>query len=101
MNPTIIEIGYIYENLHYGPFASFWWYEKLDPTTKTKKLFPLRIKLNTQHTVKGARLICFIDINEKNQPEFICSIEQFISSANNMTESSSALSTNYNYRKSK
>ena len=29
---------------------------------------------------------CFVDINEKKQPEFVCSIEQFISSAENMTK---------------
>ena len=29
---------------------------------------------------------CFVDINEKKQPEFVCSIGQFISSAENMTK---------------
>jgi hypothetical protein len=41
--------------------------------------------MNTQHTIKNVKLNCFIDMNEKNRPEFVCSIEQFISSAENMT----------------
>ena len=87
MISIIIDVGYIDDNLHYGPYASYWWQEKMDPITKAKILFPIRIKLNTQHIMNEVRMNCFVDIDEKNRPVFVSSIGQFIESAGDMTSS--------------
>jgi hypothetical protein len=92
MSSNIIEVGSIINDLHYGPFASFWWYEKSDSSTKTKKFYPIRLNLITQHTIKDTMMYCYIKKNNQNQPEFICSIKEFISSAKDM---SSAVNETY------
>jgi hypothetical protein len=92
MASTFIEIGHISRDFHYGPLASFWWHEKIDYTNNTKRLIPIRIKLNVQTYFNTAKINCFVDINDDNQPKFICSINQFMISAKDMT---TAVNTTY------
>jgi hypothetical protein len=67
----------------------------MDPITKTKKLFPIRIKLNAQHIINESRMNCFVDINEKNRPVFVSSIDQFMASAEDMSSSVNSVYSKY------
>jgi hypothetical protein len=82
---TIIDLGYINNKLHYGPFASYWWFLKTDPNTKLPKYYPIRLNLKTKYSFKDITFEFFIDIESNNQPKYICSTENFISTSSEMT----------------
>ena len=67
----------------------------MDPITKTKKLYPIRIKLNAQRIINESRMNCFVDINEKNRPVFVSSIDQFMASAEDMSSSVNSVYSKY------
>ena len=82
---TIIDLGYINNKLHYGPFASYWWFSKKDPNTKSIKYYPIRLNLKTKYSFKNIIFEFFIDVESNNQPKYICNAENFTSTSSEMT----------------
>ena len=82
---TIIDLGYISNKLHYGPFASYWWFPKKDSNTKSIKYYPIRLNLKTKYSFKDITFEFFIDIESNNQPKYICSAGDFIFTSSEMS----------------
>jgi hypothetical protein len=96
---TIIDLGYINNKLHYGPFASYWWFLKTDSNTELSKYYPIRLNLKTKYSFKDITFEFFIDIDSNNQPKYICSAENFISTSSEM--STAVNETYFKYLQSK
>lgn len=82
---TLLDIGFITNNIHYGPFASYWWYSKKDPSTKIIKLYPIRLNLKMHHIKNKAEFFTTIVKGENNRPEYHCFIEDISENSENMT----------------
>ena len=45
---SLVSLGFINENLHYGPFSRDWWETRyVKDTTKTSNFYPIRINMKT------------------------------------------------------
>ena len=57
---TLLNLGTIVNSIHYGPFASYWWYSKKDKITNINKLYPIRLHLKMHHIMKEAEFFASI-----------------------------------------
>ena len=89
-NSTLLDHGGIVSSIHYGPFASYWWYSKKDRVTKTQKLYPIRLHLKMHHIKKDVEFYTSITKGKNNKPEYCC----FAGEINEISESMSTAVTN-------
>jgi len=82
---TFLDVGAIVSNLHYGPFASYWWYSKKDRLTNTTKLYPVRLYLKIHHIKKDAEFFTYIAKGKNNKPEYCCYVEDINETSENMS----------------
>ena len=67
-NSILLDVGAIVSDLHYGSFASYWWYSKKIRLTNTTKLYPIRLYLKIHHIKKDTEFFTYITKN--NKPEY-------------------------------
>src|SRR5689334_12178248 len=84
-NSTLLDIGAIVGDLHYGPFASYWWYSKKDKFTNTVKLYPIRLYLKIHHIKKDTEFFTYITRGKNNKPEYCCYVEDINETSENMS----------------
>jgi hypothetical protein len=84
-NSTILNPGVIINDIHYGPLASYWWYNKIDRSTKSQKLYPIKLHLRMHHTKNGIEFYTSIVKGKNNRPEYCCSAEEISENSDNMT----------------
>jgi hypothetical protein len=84
-NSSFDNIGVIVGNLHYGPFAQYWWYSKTDPVTRTDKFYPIRLHLKMTHRKTNMIMQTYISQGQNNQPEFNCISGEFYTTSNKMS----------------
>src|SRR5215203_4081786 len=87
-NSTLLDLGTIVNNLHYGPFASYWWYNK--KTTRTQKLYPIRLHLKMHHVKNDIEFYTSITKGKNNKPEYCC----FVGDVNEISENMTTAVTN-------
>src|SRR5947209_12816726 len=76
-NSSFDNIGNIVDNLHYGPFAQYWWYSKTDPVTNIDKFYPIRLHLKMTHKKTNMIMQTYVSRGQNNQPEFNCISGEF------------------------
>jgi len=84
-NSILLDVGAIVSDLHYGSFASYWWYSKKDKLTDTIKLYPIRLYLKMHHIKKGAEFFTYITKGKNNKPEYCCYVEDINETSENMS----------------
>src|SRR5215213_1026114 len=85
-NSTLLDSGAIVTTIHYGPFASYWWYSKKDKLTNIIKLYPIRLHLKMHHIKKDAEFFTFIKQGKNNKSEYCCYVEEINETSESMTK---------------
>jgi len=84
---SLISLGFINENLHYGPFSRDWWETRCtNNTTNSPGLYPIRINMKTLVILQNTHFFitviqghtCFLQ-----QPGYICEAEDLKSAVFN------------------
>ncbi|RGB32524.1 hypothetical protein C1646_762788 [Rhizophagus diaphanus] len=73
---SLVSLGFIDENLHYGPFSRDWWETRcVKNTTKTPILYPIRINMKTLVILQNIQFFVTViqgHIGSLQQPGYIC-----------------------------
>src|SRR4051812_48465848 len=76
---SLISLGFIDENLHYGPFSRDWWESRrTNNTTEVSGLYPIRINMKTLVILQKKQFIITVvkgHPSSLQQPGYICETE--------------------------
>src|SRR5215212_3332300 len=76
---SLISLGFIDENIHYGPFSRDWWETRCTKnTTQTSKLYPIRINMKTIVILQNTHFFTTVIQGHTGflqQPEYLCEAE--------------------------
>ncbi|CAG8472203.1 14177_t:CDS:1 [Funneliformis caledonium] len=91
---TLVDLGSIVEEFHYGPYSRFWWKTSTDKENTT--FFPLRIGQKTKTCLNNRNFFVTIVVGNKNHvflPGYLCQSDAYIGQIEN--DPSKAISSVY------
>ncbi|CAG8506929.1 13880_t:CDS:2 [Ambispora leptoticha] len=97
VNVTLITVGSLLFDLHYGPYSRFWWQHSSDSTKDNLSYFPIRVGQTTKAILNEKVFYLTIVVENSDNsfaPGFICT-SGTISSKNN---GSSGYKSSLNYK---
>ena len=63
---TLIALGSIVENLHYGPYSRFWWHDHSN--SNSKHLVPIRVGQKTRVFLNGREFLVSVVVGNSENP---------------------------------
>ncbi|RHZ45909.1 hypothetical protein Glove_642g14 [Diversispora epigaea] len=77
MSATLIELGSLLQEIHYGPYSRYWWELPSLPNHETLPYFPIRISQKTHVCLNEQNFYITIQVGENNQSQYLCECGTF------------------------